>query len=215
MTLERFEKIKNVLKKRQPDIEVILDGVHKPHNLAAILRTCDATGIGSIHAKSKNSQIGVNLKAASGSNHWVNMSIHNDLTKFYQSIIKKDYNIYVANNSMQAVDFREVDYTKPCAIILGAELDGVSNNSINLASQEIKIPINGMVDSLNVSVANAVILYEVQRQRERLGLYDEMKISENEYKNLLFELSYPKIASIFKKNKEKFPELNNEGQIIG
>ena len=215
MTLERFEKIKNVLKKRQPDIEVILDGVHKPHNLAAILRTCDATGIGSIHAKSKNSQIGVNLKAASGSNHWVNMSIHNDLTKFYQSIIKKDYNIYVANNSMQAVDFREVDYTKPCAIILGAELDGVSNNSINLASQEIKIPINGMVNSLNVSVANAVILYEVQRQRERLGLYDEMKISENEYKNLLFELSYPKIASIFKKNKEKFPELNNEGQIIG
>ena len=215
MTLERFEKIKNVLKKRQPDIEVILDGVHKPHNLAAILRTCDATGIGSIHAKSKNSQIGVNLKAASGSNHWVNMSIHNDLTKFYQSIIKKDYNIYVANNSMQAVDFREVDYTKPCAIILGAELDGVSNNSINLASQEIKIPINGMVDSLNVSVANAIILYEVQRQRERLGLYDEMKISENEYKNLLFELSYPKIASIFKKNKEKFPELNNEGQIIG
>ena len=215
MTLERFEKIKNVLKKRQPDIEVILDGVHKPHNLAAILRTCDATGIGSIHAKSKNSQIGLNLKAASGSNHWVNMSIHNDLTKFYQSIIKKDYNIYVANNSMQAVDFREVDYTKPCAIILGAELDGVSNNSINLASQEIKIPINGMVDSLNVSVANAVILYEVQRQRERLGLYDEMKISENEYKNLLFELSYPKIASIFKKNKEKFPELNNEGQIIG
>ena len=215
MTLERFEKIKNVLKKRPPDIEVILDGVHKPHNLAAILRTCDATGIGSIHAKSKNSQIGLNLKAASGSNHWVNMSIHNDLTKFYQSIIKKDYNIYVANNSMQAVDFREVDYTKPCAIILGAELDGVSNNSINLASQEIKIPINGMVDSLNVSVANAVILYEVQRQRERLGLYDEMKISENEYKNLLFELSYPKIASIFKKNKEKFPELNNEGQIIG
>ena len=215
MTLERFEKIKNVLKKRQPDIEVILDGVHKPHNLAAILRTCDATGIGSIHAKSKNSQIGLNLKAASGSNHWVNMSIHNDLTKFYQSIIKKDYNIYVANNSMKAVDFREVDYTKPCAIILGAELDGVSNNSINLASQEIKIPINGMVDSLNVSVANAVILYEVQRQRERLGLYDEMKISENEYKNLLFELSYPKIASIFKKNKEKLSELNNEGQIIG
>ena len=71
MSPERFEKIKDVLNKRQPDVTVILDNVHKPHNIAAILRSCDATGIGQIHSRSKSSKIGLNLKAASGSNHWI------------------------------------------------------------------------------------------------------------------------------------------------
>ena len=59
MSPERFEKIKDVLNKRQPDLTVILDNVHKPHNIAAILRSCDATGIGTIHAKSKSLKVGL------------------------------------------------------------------------------------------------------------------------------------------------------------
>ncbi len=214
MTPERFEKIKNVLKKRQPDIKVILDNVHKPHNLAAILRSCDATGVGSIHARSKNDQIGVNLKAASGSNHWVKVDVHNDLTRLYQSLKKKGHNIFVANNSKKAVDFREVDYTGPFAIVLGAELDGLSDNSVDYARQEVKIPINGMVDSLNVSVANAVILYEMQRQRLRAGLYKSARLTEKEYHKLLFEFSYPEAALVFRKKSANYPRLDGYGQII-
>ncbi len=214
MTPERFEKIKNVLKKRQPDVTVILDNVHKPHNLAAILRSCDATGIGTIHARSKNDQIGVNLKAASGSNHWVKVDVHNDLTRLYQSLKKKGHNIFVANNSKKAVDFREVDYTESCAIVLGAELDGLSDNSVDYASQEVKIPINGMVDSLNVSVANAVILYEMQRQRLKAGLYESTRLTKEAYHKLLFEFSYPEVALVFRKKSAKYPKLDDYGQII-
>ena len=214
MTPERFEKIKNVLKKRQPDVTVILDNVHKPHNLAAILRSCDATGIGTIHARSKNDQIGVNLKAASGSNHWVKVDVHNDLTKIYQSLKKKGHNIFVANNSKKAVDFREVDYTGSCAIVLGAELDGLSENSVDYASQEVKIPINGMVDSLNVSVANAVILYEMQRQRLKAGLYESTRLTKEAYHKQLFEFSYPEVALVFRKKSDKYPKLDDYGQII-
>ena len=214
MTPERFEKIKNVLKKRQPDVRVILDNVHKPHNLAAILRSCDATGIGSIHARSKNDQIGINLKAASGSNHWVKVDVHNDLTRLYQSLKKKGHSIFVANNSKKAVDFREVDYTGSCAIVLGAELDGLSDNSVDYASQEIKIPINGMVDSLNVSVANAVILYEMQRQRLKAGLYESTRLTKEAYHKLLFEFSYPEVALVFRKKSAKYPKLDDYGQII-
>ena len=86
MTPVRFEKIKTILNRRQPDLTVVLDNVHKPHNIAAILRSCDAVGISNIHAKSKNSQIGLNLKAASGSNHWVNVNVHNNLSELYHSI---------------------------------------------------------------------------------------------------------------------------------
>ena len=214
MTPERFEKIKTILNKRQPDLTVVLDNVHKPHNIAAILRSCDAVGISNIHAKSKNSQIGLNLKAASGSNHWVNVNVHNNLSELYQSIEKDDYTICVANNSMNAIDFRDVDYTRPTAIILGAELDGVSKDSISFANQEIKIPMNGMVESLNVSVANAVILYEIQRQRKESGLYDFKRLKKNDYDKLLFEFSYPEVAKILKKEGKPYPELDETGQII-
>ncbi len=77
MTPERFQKIKDILNKRQPDLTVVLGNVHKPHNVAAIIRSCDAVGIGEIHGVSSiEEKVGVNLKAASGSNHWVNLHNH-------------------------------------------------------------------------------------------------------------------------------------------
>ena len=160
MSPERFEKIKDVLNKRQPDVTVILDNVHKPHNIAAILRSCDATGIGNIHSRAKSSKIGLNLKAASGSNHWVKVYFHNQLSELYKSLSEKNYNIFVANNS-----------------------DGV-------------------------------ILYEIQRQREKAGLYKSRRLGINEYENLLFEFSYPKVATILQKKGRPYPKLDKFGQII-
>lgn len=214
MSPERFEKIKDVLNKRQPDLTVILDNVHKPHNIAAILRSCDATGIGTIHARSKNSKIGLNLKAASGSNHWVKVYFHNQLSELYKTLLEKNVNIFVANNSEGAIDYREVNYTSETAIVLGAELDGVSNDSLSFADREIKVPIVGMVESLNVSVTNAVILYEIQRQRKEAGLYKSRRLSINEYEKLLFEFSYPEVARILQKKGSPYPKLDKFGQII-
>jgi tRNA (guanosine-2'-O-)-methyltransferase len=214
MSPERFEKIKDVLNKRQPDVTVILDNVHKPHNIAAILRSCDATGIGTIHARSKNSKIGLNLKAASGSNHWVKVYFHNQLSELYKTLLEKNVNIFVANNSEGAIDYREVNYTSETAIVLGAELDGVSNDSLSFADREIKVPIVGMVESLNVSVTNAVILYEIQRQRKEAGLYKSRRLSINEYEKLLFEFSYPEVARILQKKGSPYPKLDKFGQII-
>ena len=84
MTPERFQKIKKILDKRQPDLTIIMDNVHKPHNLAAIIRSCDAIGIGHIHYISKNhNKVGLNLKAASGSNHWVKLYNHESKKKLF------------------------------------------------------------------------------------------------------------------------------------
>ena len=91
MTSERFQKIKDILNKRQPDLTVVMDNVHKPHNLAAIIRTCDAIGIGDIHGVSTNEQkVGVNLKSASGSNHWVNLHIHDSTSSIIRTLKKDD-----------------------------------------------------------------------------------------------------------------------------
>ena len=215
MIPRRFEKIKKVLAKRQPDLTVILDNVHKPHNLAAIIRSCDAVGIGNIHGISSNKEkINVNMKSASGANNWIKLSIHNSIKLSISKLKKTNTKIFAANNSEKSIDFRDANFKEPCAIILGAELDGLSKEAINFTNQEIKIPMFGMVENLNVSVACAIILYEVQRQREIAGLYNKTRLSENDYKKLLFEFSYPKVAKIFNKKNQQYPDLDSTGKII-
>ena len=215
MIPRRFEKIKKVLAKRQPDLTVILDNVHKPHNLAAIIRSCDAVGVGNIHGISSNKEkINVNLKSASGANNWIKLSTYKSIKLSISKLKKTNIRIFAANNSQKSIDFRDANFKEPCAIILGAELDGLSKEAINFTNQEIKIPMCGMVENLNVSVACAVILYEVQRQRETAGLYNETRLSKNDYKKLLFEFSYPEVAKIYNKKNQQYPDLDSTGQIM-
>ena len=215
MTPERFQKIKDILNKRQPDLTVVLDNVHKPHNLAAIIRSCDAVGISDIHGISSNEQkVGVNLKSASGSNHWVNLHIHHSIPNVISELKQSGFSIYAANDSAKAIDYRKVDYTKPSVIVLGAELDGISPETLDMVDEEIKIPMQGMVESLNVSVANAVILFEAQRQRLQAGLYEKCRLDKNTVDKLLFEFSYPEAAKVYQSKGEPYPELDTEGQII-
>ena len=215
MTPERFQKIKDILNKRQPDLTVVLDNVHKPHNLAAIIRSCDAVGISDIYGISSNEQkVGVNLKSASGSNHWVNLHIHHSIPNVISELKQSGFSIYAANGSTKAIDYRKVDYTKPSVIVLGAELDGISPETLDMVDEEIKIPMQGMVESLNVSVANAVILFEAQRQRLQAGLYEKCRLDKNMVEKLLFEFSYPEAAKVYQSTGEPYPELDTEGQII-
>ena len=124
------------------------------------------------------------------------------------------FSIYAANGSEKAVDYRKVDYTKPTTIVLGAELDGISKETLDCVDGEIKVSMQGMVESLNVSVANAVILFEAQRQRILAGLYEKCRIQKDEYEKLLFEFSYPEVAKVYQSKGEDYPELDTEGQII-
>jgi len=215
MTPERFQKIKDILIKRQPDLTVVLDNVHKPHNLAAIIRSCDAVGISDIHGISSNEQkVSVNLKSASGSNHWVNLHIHHSVPNVISELKQSGFSIYAANDSTKAIDYRKVDYTKPSVIVLGAELDGISPETLDAVDEVIKIPMQGMVESLNVSVANAVILFEAQRQRLQAGLYEKCRLDKNTVEKLLFEFSYPEAAKVYQSKGEDYPKLDTEGQII-
>lgn len=215
MTPKRFEKIKSILNKRQPDLTVIMDNVHKPHNLAAIIRSCDSIGIGSIYGISpKNKNIGVNLKSASGSNRWVNLKIYRNITSIISKLKEQSFSIYAANNSNAAIDYDKINFKKPSAIILGSELEGLSKQSLKLVDKEIKVPMQGMVESLNVSVANAVILFEAQRQRLKAGLYKKCRLNKKIYEKLLFEFSYPDVAKTLKNQGHPYPKLDDKGYII-
>ncbi len=127
---------------------------------------------------------------------------------------EQGFKVCAAHLSQKAVDYRNLDYTKPTAILLGAEKWGVSKEAAGLVDEHIIIPMVGMVQSLNVSVAAAVILFEAQRQRLEAGYYDRVRLDPATYSLVLFEWSYPDLAARYREKGQSYPNLGLEGEII-
>lgn len=180
MTLRRRERVNTVLARRQPDLTVVAESVHKPHNLSAVIRSCDAVGIGTIHAVQPTGGVPTYTATSASAERWVDVVVHGSLAAAVGHLRRDGMTIYAAHLSDAAVDYRTVDYVEPCAIVIGNEREGVSSGAAELADAHIIIPMLGMVQSLNVSVATAVILFEAQRQRLAAGLYDEPRLEDDE-----------------------------------
>lgn len=215
MNLERYHRIQEVLKARQADLTLCLEEVHKPNNVSAVIRTADATGIHKIHAVWPNEMRTLSHTSA-GARNWVDVETHDSIDEAITELKAQGMQVLVTNLSETAVDFRDIDYTKPTAIILGSEKVGASEQAKKLADQDIIVPMVGMVQSLNVSVASAVILYEAQRQREAAGMYDNevSSVPEETIHRLLFERGHPVLAKVAKRKKLPYPPLDEQGQII-
>ncbi len=214
MTARRFQKINHVLNRRQPDLTVVMDNVNKLHNLAAIVRTCDAVGVGDVWAVADSDDIRVKQKAASGTGKWVNVHAGDSIDKVYAHLRQQGVRLLAAHFDAQAAHFRDVDYTRPIAIVVGAELYGVSARAVELADGAIRIPMAGMVQSLNVSVATALILFEAQRQREAAGFYDDRpRLAPDEVKRMRFEWMHPRVARYCREKQIAYPRMDENGQI--
>jgi len=214
MTSDRYKRIYNMLQQRQTDLTVVMENVHKAHNLAAIARTCDAVGIPEIHAISNIEELNLTEDAASGSGKWVNVNIHENIDSVYSQLRQNGFQLLTAHFNERAIDFRKINFTKPTAIIVGQELDGLTEEAITKADSSLIIPMYGMVQSLNVSVATAVILYEAQRQRNKAGMYASSKIDNEAVQKFIFEKGYPRLAKKYRENGESYPKLDGEGNII-
>lgn len=211
MTPERFRKIRAVLARRQPDLTVLAENVYKSHNIAALVRTCDAVGVYRLHAVSVGGEFRRHHLIAAGTHKWVRHRLHQDLPGAIGRLRGEGFRILAAHLSPSARDYRDIDYTVPVAIVLGSELAGVSESAAELADEHIRIPMRGMVDSLNVSVANALILYEAARQREAAGLYTSSRLPADEFNRCLFEWCYPDIARRCREHGVAYPELDEDG----
>ena len=214
MIPRRYERIKQVLDRRQPDLTVLTEDVHKPHNLSAIIRTCDAVGIFAVHAVNRH-DAPTYSQVARGSEKWVKLYSHPDIKTAIEHLQRhKQYGIYAAHLSDTAIDYRQIDYTQPTAILLGTEKWGVTEEAADLVDGHIIIPMQGMVQSLNVSVANAVILFEAQRQRLQAGLYDRVRLDRDIYQQTVFEWGYPDLAAMYRRQGKPYPQLGEQGEIL-
>ncbi|MFC5847065.1 tRNA (guanosine(18)-2'-O)-methyltransferase TrmH [Deinococcus petrolearius] len=219
-TPERYAKIRRVLSKRQPTLTVLMDEVNKPHNLSAIVRTCDAVGVLEAHAvPPKHGTLaafeGHTYDATSGSAHkWVRVNPHADAVGAVRALQSRGFQVLATHLSQRSVDYRDLDYTRPTCVLLGAEKWGVSDEAADAADANIVIPMYGMVQSLNVSVAAASILFEAGRQRLAAGMYGTPQLSPQALEALAFEWAYPDLAPAYRERGEAYPALDEVGQIV-
>ncbi len=191
MTPEREERLKTVLNKRQDDLTVVLENVFDPHNISAVMRTCDAVGIQDIHVL--NTKINKHKKwgarSSSSAAKWLTVHQYTDAAACFARLRNTYPLILTTHLSSTALSLYEIDFTKPVVLVFGNEHDGVSEEIREMADGNFVIPQVGMIRSLNISVACAVSLYEAFRQKQAASHYDKIKIADPEYQKLWAEWS--------------------------
>lgn len=213
MTPERFATLRDRLDRRQPDLTVLMDGVHKSHNISAVMRTCDAVGIFEAHAWSPDGGIRRHHNTSAGASRYVPLHSHRDTGKAIANLKQRGFRVLAAHFSERAIEYRKVDYTQPVALLLGSELEGCSEIAARKADEHIIIPMQGLVASLNVSVAAAVILFEAQRQRLVAGMYDESRLDPELKQRTLFEWAHPRIARFCRERGYPYPGMTEDGDL--
>ena len=184
MTPARTDKLLRVLKTRQCDLTVVLENVLDPHNVSAVMRTCDAVGVQDLHILSTRVARPKNwgFKSSSSASKWLTIHYHESATDCIVQLRKRYSRILCADAGEQALDLYAEDLTQPTAIIFGNELEGVGEDTRLLCDGILSIPQTGIIHSLNISVACAVILYEAYRQKKLAGHYkrDDLSLPEKQ-----------------------------------
>ncbi|MBS1913558.1 MAG: RNA methyltransferase [Bacteroidetes bacterium] len=172
-TVRRLERLRSTIERRQPTLHMVLENVHDPHNVSAVLRTCDAVGVGTVHLVYTYEEFPKIGKTSSASAwKWTNIEQHQSVQECYARLRSLGCRIYATDLAERAVSLYNVEMTGPTALVFGNEHRGVTPEASSLADGNILIPMVGLVQSLNISVACAVTLYEAMRQRTVAGMYD-------------------------------------------
>lgn len=173
ITPRRLARMRGTLERRQPDLTIVIEDVHDPHNVSAMLRSCDAVGVAGAHlvyAIEERPELSKGVSASA--QRWLDLRSHESVSACYAALREQGFAIYATSLTHDATDLYDLDLTAPVAILFGNETRGASADAAALADGCVYIPMMGMVESLNVSVACAVTLYEALRQRRSAGRYD-------------------------------------------
>lgn len=186
ITVRRENRINEVASKRQSDVVLVLENVHDPHNIGAVLRSCDSVGVAEVFVVYTDSNLdqetldlGLQSRTSSGAYKWVKTSLFHSVSECVAELRKKHLTLLGTHLHQKAQSIYDVNFVSPVAIVLGNERDGLSQEMLDQLDGNIYIPQVGMVKSLNISVACAVVLYELYRQRDLAGKYTGQKSNEH------------------------------------
>jgi len=185
-TAARKEKLTRVLSRRQPDLQVVLEGVTIAHNASAVARTCEAVGALNLHIISPHAEkVIFNEAITTRAEKWLLIHFHQTTTEALSILKGQGLKIAVTTLSPQALPYTALNYCQPLALVFGNEAEGISTEALSLSDYKIHIPMVGLVQSLNLSVSAAIILYEAFRQRQAHGWYEKRRLPDSEFEELL------------------------------
>jgi len=188
ITPARLEKITKAVKQRQFSLRVVLENIHDPHNVSAIFRTCDAVGVPKVTLLYTKEEFPKISKTSSASSRkWVEREKCGDTKTCFENLKQQGFKVIATALNEKAKNLYDLDLTQKVAIVMGNEHRGVSDEVLKYADEILYIPMRGMIQSLNVSVATAVILYEAQRQRALKGMYDKSELNNEELEKMIEE----------------------------
>lgn len=183
VTPERAEKLRRALERKQPTLTLVLENVHDPHNVSAVLRSCDAVGVVEVYLVYNGRQKFPDLgeRSSASAKKWIDMHQFSRVEDCFALLREKEYKIFTTHMANDAVSLYSLDLTGRVALVFGNEHSGVSDEALQLADGNFLIPQVGMIQSLNISVACAVSLFEASRQRWGAGMYDSPQFSNEEF----------------------------------
>jgi len=185
-TPERLAKVNRVLSCRQPDLRIVLEQVVNPHNASAVLRTCDAAGLLDVDIiGSGENPLPINSAITTKADKWLNLHFHRTTDECLDRLRADGFAVAVTHLGDDAVPYTQYDFTRPTAVVFGGEHVGISPQALARADAKIKIPMFGMVQSLNLSVSVGIILYEAVRQRLARGFFERPRLSPDELEDYL------------------------------
>ncbi len=174
MTPERETKIKRVLNHRQSGLVLVMENVHDPHNISAVMRTCDAVGVQDLFVLTtimpRHKKFGKNAAASAAG--WLTIHQYDDTKACMDAVRERCEKIYATHLGIASESLYDLDLTQRVALVFGNEHAGVTEECLKHCDGNFIIPQVGMVQSLNISVACAITLYEAFRQRKNAGFYD-------------------------------------------
>ncbi len=185
-TKDRIKKANRVLSQRQPDLRVALEDVTNTHNASAVVRTCDAAGIMYVEIISATGEpFPINRAISTRAEKWLKFNYHTSASECLTHLKGKGFKIAATHLGKDALPYTALDYTEPMVIVFGNESEGISEKSLALSDYVIKIPMVGMVQSLNLSVSVGIILYEAMKQRQEKGYYTDSRLSPDKFQLFL------------------------------
>jgi tRNA (guanosine-2'-O-)-methyltransferase len=185
LTEQRLSKFTKVVNQRQKHLTVVLENVHDPHNVSAVLRSCDAVGIDKIYLiYNTNKFPKIGRVSSASAKKWIELKKFNNVDECFAELKKEKYKIYSTymNESGKNKSLYDIDLTKKVAIVFGNEHAGVTDEAKEKSDGNFLIPMYGMIQSLNISVSVAVCLYEALRQREAKEMYKKSQYTKKELK---------------------------------
>ncbi|MGK9476646.1 TrmH family RNA methyltransferase [Melioribacter sp. OK-6-Me] len=185
-TESRIKKISDTIRNRQFSLRVVIENVHDPHNVSAIFRTCDAVGVPKVTLIYTVEEFPKISKVTSASaNKWIETEKFKSVAEGIDSLHKEGFKVFASNLDKNARNLYDLDLTGKVALVFANEHRGISEEMKKYADGQFYIPMYGMIQSLNVSVAAAVALYEAQRQRKIKGMYGKSELTEEEINKLI------------------------------